>query len=391
MKKEDCPFCEIYRKEGQNYCKECGNRVNCSECKRYLDAGYEYCGNCGSFLDCPECGTYRAMNETYCGNCGRRLQPAPPEIQYRESSVTDAIGKLSAVVAAVFLIIAGIALYVYAADIFSFLASVEGFGLLLLIPYPYVFMTLSGVWVQVYWIFLLAVISMCFVKVIHEHVKKIKEDKIKGKNASAKKTSLYWIGLMWPSTILLQMVAIYLVIILFDIELTVPDIDSLGMYASMFLLADAGVWEELITRVLIIGVPLFLIALARNKEKPWSFLLGGKGVDKISLILVVIAALVFGYGHESGWGLAKVIPAFIFGLAAGYLYIEYGLYASILMHFVNDYLSAFLWLGGSELIMNFMTIGLLGLGAVTTVVLALKLWESRKNLKDCPMYSESLK
>lgn len=391
MRKEDCPFCGTYREMGYNYCKECGNQINCAECKRYENAGYEYCGKCGRFLDCPDCATYRSVNGMFCGKCGRTLQPVMPRLQYKESSIVDLIGKMSAVVAAIFLIIAGVALYINAGEIFSFLSLVEKYGLLLLIPYPIVFVYLPGVWVQIYWIFIVAVISLCFIKVIHEHFERVKERKTKENNAPMKKSSMFWIGLMWPSTILLQMLAIYLAIILFDVELIVPDMDSMGQHATMFLLADAGVWEELITRVLIIGVPLSLIALARNKEKPWSFLLGGKGVDRISLILVVVAALVFGYGHESGWGLAKVIPAFIFGLAAGYLYIEYGLYAAILMHFVNDYLSAFVWLGGGELVMSLMTVGLLGLGAVTTVVLALKIWDSAKNLKECPMYSESLK
>jgi membrane protease YdiL (CAAX protease family) len=38
-----------------------------------------------------------------------------------------------------------------------------------------------------------------------------------------------------------------------------------------------------------------------------------------------------------------MIPTFICGLALGYLFVRFGLYASIMLHFLIDFLSSFTW------------------------------------------------
>lgn len=364
------------------------NRADCPHCEEYRNAGYMYCGKCGKLLDCFSCNSYRYGNAGHCGSCGRPFHvTAPPQI--KSFSFTRIFGIIAAILTSLFLIVDAVALYVHASDIFLFLSD-KMYGMLILIPYPYTFTVISETLLQLYWLFLVAVLTLCFIKLIHETYLYFKNRKQRNEESlKIEKTGIYWIGLLWPATMFLQIAVLYAAILLFGVDFTVPDMD-MDQLSLMFVLADASVWEELITRVLIIGVPLLLMALAKGKTDFWKYPLGGFGVDKLSMGLIVIAALVFGYGHEAGWGMAKVIPAFIFGLAAGYLFVEYGLYAAILLHFVNDYVSAYTWLGGSEVVLGIGTLAILAVGVLATVVLAVKMWGFLKDFKNRPPYPKGL-
>lgn len=399
MNRDDCPYCEKERKMGYDYCGHCGKQLRCPLCNTYQSEGAEYCGNCGNQLKCYMCDFHRSDNADYCALCGRFLRVGisahtgympqymmPPRTE--DSSPVRFFGILSMVVTTIFLIIGAVALYVYAADIFLFLSDKMS-GLLILIPEPYAFVTLSGQWLQLYWVFLVAVLTLSFIKLGHEVYLCFKKRRSEnGESSKIEKTSIYWIGIMWPSAMLLHIAILY-ISVLFGADFSVPDFD-MDQRAVMFLLAEASVWEELITRVLIIGVPLFLVAFMNRKEGSWKFLLGGYGMDKLSMGLIVIAALVFGYGHEAGWGIAKVLPSFLFGLAAGYLFVEYGLHAAILIHFVNDYLSALTWLGGSDALMGLASLGILGVGVITTILLTVKVLGFVKDFKNRPTLPKGL-
>ena len=108
-----------------------------------------------------------------------------------------------------------------------------------------------------------------------------------------------------------------------------------------FSYAQASVWEELITRVLLLGVPLLIVAIVMNKVKdPKHYILGGGfQFGKPELALLVISSAMFGFAHSFSWDLYKVLPAFFAGLAMGYLFLKFGLYAAIMFHFFTDYLS----------------------------------------------------
>ena len=108
-------------------------------------------------------------------------------------------------------------------------------------------------------------------------------------------------------------------------------------------LAHASVWEELITRVLLLGVPLFLLHLAgrgRLERPGHSYVLGGGfALDGPAVAFLVFQAAVFGFAHFTGWDLLKVPTAAVFGLAAGVLFLRFGLAAAIAVHFLNDYIN----------------------------------------------------
>jgi len=56
-------------------------------------------------------------------------------------------------------------------------------------------------------------------------------------------------------------------------------------------------------------------------------------------VFLLFSALMFGLAHISLWDWYKVLPTFFSGLALGYLFLRYGIYASIMMHFFIDYLT----------------------------------------------------
>jgi hypothetical protein len=112
---------------------------------------------------------------------------------------------------------------------------------------------------------------------------------------------------------------------------------------SLFLLANAAVWEEIAVRVLLLGVPLLIIdmILRRRRSRPHNYILGGGfKFGAVETILVVASSIVFGVAHWiGGWPAWKIPDATVAGFAFGYLFLKHGLPSAILLHFVNDYLT----------------------------------------------------
>jgi hypothetical protein len=141
-------------------------------------------------------------------------------------------------------------------------------------------------------------------------------------------------------------VFVSVVIVLIAILLGASDVGSAvggSLEENLLELANAAVWEEVIVRVLLIGVPLLMIDIIRRKmRKDWhAYILGGRfkfGTPEVALIL--ISASIFGYAHYlGGWGIWKIPAAAIGGVAFGYLFLKFGLAAAIVMHFATDYAS----------------------------------------------------
>ena len=129
----------------------------------------------------------------------------------------------------------------------------------------------------------------------------------------------------------------------------------------LYLLLNASVYEEIIFRVLIIGLPLLVGSLycrAANVVKRRApagvsggrYVLGslrylyGGGLSRATSpaillpgsLLLLASSVVFGLAHAPGYGDWKVLPAAVAGLAMGYLYLRHGLPAAILFHFAVD-------------------------------------------------------
>jgi len=110
----------------------------------------------------------------------------------------------------------------------------------------------------------------------------------------------------------------------------------------LMLLAHASVWEEFVTRILLLGFPLFLVhQFGRGKlERPaHAYFLGGKfTLDRPAMSLLLFSSAVFAVAHIPGWDLWKVPDVLFGGMALGYLFLRYGLSYAITLHFMTDYL-----------------------------------------------------
>lgn len=139
---------------------------------------------------------------------------------------------------------------------------------------------------------------------------------------------------------------IYVNYLLVDIAGASPNTPNFGAYPvwdQIYGFATASVWEEIISRVLLIGVPLLWIDLLFRRKAllpPRKYLLGGvQRYGGVEVGLVVFSAFMFGMGHIWSWDVWKVTPTIIVGLCFGYLFIRFGLYASIMFHLCFNFLS----------------------------------------------------
>jgi hypothetical protein len=105
---------------------------------------------------------------------------------------------------------------------------------------------------------------------------------------------------------------------------------------------------------------------------------GVRGISWMEWIALIITSGVFGAAHYlygGGWEIGKISTAMLSGLALGYVYLRYGVYAPVLLHwFFNYYFGAFdlasqLRMSGATLLAT--GIDLLNFGAGTVFVAGL--------------------
>ena len=309
----------------------------------------EVCAVCGAGIPstgnyCPRCGTIK-QSKMYSGlpPAGNRRTWTGSPFQYRPVVRTDwrKVGKsVSAFVMLTFvaqLVLSIVALFYGMKWVVpAILDEWHGFDLILMTPVIIRFLTVSGYFLLVFYFFLIgAIVSSCtwiFVTSIRGFSKELSMTAVSREHSPLFETC----GLLFATVFFSVLVALLF-------RTTAGDEHSTGtLQENLFLLANASVWEELIVRVLLIGLPLLLVdLLRRNRKYKWhSYLLGGGfklGTPEATLIMV--SAAVFGYAHYAGgWGAWKIIPASAAGLAFGYLFLKFGLAASIMLHFATNYL-----------------------------------------------------
>ncbi len=152
-----------------------------------------------------------------------------------------------------------------------------------------------------------------------------------------------------------------------------PGIEKLPIEVQMYALEFASFHEELITRVLLIGVPVAIYTLFTTRDWKKSVLAipGGvarkRSMNSIELFFLIISSVIFSLAHviTGGWGLWKIPGTFVAGLVFGYLYIKYGLHFAIMAHFITDYMTISSWFmtnGGPAMF------GLLGIFSLITLM-----------------------
>jgi len=153
---------------------------------------------------------------------------------------------------------------------------------------------------------------------------------------------------------------------LFGVPITGPPGEPTEPWLLLFNLAEAPVYEEIVSRVALIGLPMFFgsivirtmrlydggMPVSWDEKKRRSYFLGsfkylwGGTVDRrssrsvfaSSFVLAIVSSIFFSAAH-SNYGAWKLLPTFIAGLALAYAYLRGGLLASILLHFTVNMFS----------------------------------------------------
>ncbi|MDD1755857.1 MAG: CPBP family glutamic-type intramembrane protease [Methanomassiliicoccales archaeon] len=304
---------------------------------------------------CPGCGRPLEETDQFCPLCGRPLSPQASiaysqRYAYQPPSTVESIMKfgrlvtLIALAALMGLLVVNVVILAWSPTIILPEAADGAYGntLFLIVPWadPLIgLVELSGWSFGIYHVLLVFAICASFAWMVVTSVDPLKKE-LSLERPKGGHSPLWIIGTIFFA--ILAMNFIYaLILTLLNVEITTPDFASEDLWQLLHGLASASVWEELITRVLIIGVPLLLIDLAYHKRKKLSryFFGGGFEFGGKELALIWASAGIFALGHIVYWDTWKIIPTWIAGLAFGYLFLRLGLYACIMLHFMVDYLS----------------------------------------------------
>ncbi len=311
----------------------------------------ERCHVCGSILPkdaafCPTCGAVKASL------VGKPLPYASPRMWAEQVSRSKtpfrvtaksigAITLLSIFIMSfllLFTLIYGVS--IVGPAIFDGTGNLSSYGVFIVLPVFVTLFTLSGPALFAYYIFLIFAIVASAAWVFATSSRTFTNE-ILGKAKSREHSAMFDTFALLCATLFFTYATVVL-IVLFGGSL--GSSVSTGTTAdTLFLLANAAVWEEIAVRVLLIGVPLLIIhtAMSRTRKGAHHYILGGGfkfGVPET--ILVVVSSIIFGIAHwVGGWPPWKIPDAAVAGVAFGYLFLRHGLPSAILLHFVNDYLT----------------------------------------------------
>ncbi|MCL2712350.1 MAG: CPBP family intramembrane metalloprotease [Methanomassiliicoccaceae archaeon] len=238
-------------------------------------------------------------------------------------------------------------------------------GIIILAPSPVILFRVEGIFALLYYLFILFSVTASFILLMYGSgkifVKKFCEDdaqyneggeKIVSRNdpslkiaAAVKEMPLYTIVTIFAATVSFNVILNAFIVSSGGEPYVPPPSDP--AWIDQYLLINASVWEEILSRVLVIGAPMAALGLMLREKGSIERLFGGFGMSREALVFILISAVWFSYAHLSGWDMFKMIPTFVTGLALGYLFVKYGLYASIMLHFIVNYLSSLGWVMGS--------------------------------------------
>ena len=126
---------------------------------------------------------------------------------------------------------------------------------------------------------------------------------------------------------------------LIQAEISEDFIDKMSDYENIASMLIAGPMEEILCRMLLIGLPVAVVCAVKGR---WSAkdIMGGFGMSKVAAVFLFISAMVFGLMHLEGWSFMKFPDTFITGILFGYVFIERGLHVTIFVHSAFDMMSS---------------------------------------------------
>ena len=321
--------------------------MSCGRCDECRARGDSFCIYCGEYLTalprngCERCDECARNGDSFCRYCGKKLIKEENPFLL----IGFVVGMLTAVILSCFLVFE---YFVALWGIPQVWPNLPDYGstLILVVPVIIEFATFDGVLSQIYYILLILAVTICVGLLFYKAVGPIQKLS-KGDNKTIRDTAFFEMPVLFAVLYIWELI---LVLVLQAMGVEISGLPDRETWKWMYELLEASVWEEVITRILLIGLPVVLIALFYDKEgkSSWKYLFGGFGFNKKAIVLIFFSAFIFGAGHLQNWGWWKFFPTFVFGLIAGYLFCKYGVYATILLHFLTDYMSAESWFFGTS-------------------------------------------
>jgi len=337
-------------------------------------------------MACDECDKCRAMGYKFCNKCGQNFSEESDEPEPESTVSPNESLLIKSVYPAMFIILVAI--------VIDLVLLVVNFGttfdwvedkttkLYIFITDFIVFAKLTETGIQLLWVFITFMLLFCGGIVLYRS-RSILIDFKDNYMEKVKETPVYWLGMTLGASIVIQLI-IMLILNAMGVSTPTPsELKDLTIEKATFLFSEAAVIEELTMRVFWMGIPMALVALFCGRKDFLKNLWGGFGASKVSILFLFISTIIFAYAHVGGWGMWKMFPVFAGGLCMGYLYMRFGLHASIIFHMINDYLGV--WLVAIPTFGSILEILIILTGIVCIPVLFKRGWEGLRAIKGLPV------
>ncbi len=333
-------------------------------------------------MNCEKCEGYYNKGCCFCGICGYKFPHRKGDMGKLEKAMLAGAILLAVMLLTEIITLISRTVPVLLGGGFNYVFEV-------ILPEPMVVAIVHGDVALICWILTIIAEISCATYILWIFFSGVRKASAEKDSEHIERSSLYWVSVLFCANLFFEIVIFGLA------EALGSGVDTSWMdeYTDdqmLVLLAYAPVWEELITRVMLIGLPIFLIQLVRTRNiGSAKLILGGFGMNKIAFILMIVSGIVFGMAHYYAWGMTKAAVTCIGGFVLGYVYIRFGLYAAIVMHFLTDYMSyAFM---GVEVLYSLSVIAILFIGFLACVYLVTKMpsiKDARGKFDKMPLFFE---
>ena len=126
--------------------------------------------------------------------------------------------------------------------------------------------------------------------------------------------------------------------------ITVPPLGDNNLI-HFFYVSLAPLFEEFIFRIILVGIPLFALYSSRASLRYFLKCLWTPSSlnildSKKAIFLIIFVGLSFGFAHiafSDSWSEGKFAQATAGGIILGWVYLRYGIVASLLIHWATNY------------------------------------------------------
>jgi len=125
---------------------------------------------------------------------------------------------------------------------------------------------------------------------------------------------------------------------------TIPPLGDNNLI-QFFYVSLAPLLEEFIFRIILIGIPLFVLYSGRASIRYFVKCLWAPSSlnilnSKKAILLIIFVGISFGFAHiafSDSWSEGKFAQATAGGIILGWVYLRYGIVASLLIHWATNY------------------------------------------------------